>query len=244
MVGVTVIIPTYNNIDYIFNGINSIINQSYKNWELIIVDDACKDGTFNKVKEFINENKYNGKMRIIKNKKNKGCYFSLNRGLKLARGKYICILGSDDTYHLDKLKIQTNILNKNKRLVGTIGYYLRGKTLKGKNSMAVATLMFRKNIITKIGYFDSVRYSADDEFLKRIYTVYGKNRVRNIRKVLYYAISRPNSLTTSKKTGFKNGLRQKYWRAALNWHQNSTPLKIPFPLKKRPFPAPKAMRVR
>ena len=111
--------------------------------------------------------------------------------------------------------------------------------------MSTITLMFKKIIIKKIGFFDSVRFSADDEFIHRIYTIYGRKRVKLLKRILYFAIIRSNSLTQNKRTGFKTNYRSQYWNACINWHAKNrnrkNKLKINFPLKKRLFFAPKIM---
>jgi len=239
---VSVIIPSYNCEKYIIGTIESVVNQTYKNWELIIIDDASPDNTHDIVSKYIEENNLNDKIKLIKNTKNKGCYVSFNIGIRQSKGEYICILGSDDKYHLNKLNIQTNILNKSKNLVATLGFFKRGtKTVKRKN-MTSCTIMFRRQIINKIGYFDSVRYGADDEFMHRILTVYGVNKVKTVNEVLYNAVIRTGSLTRSKKTGFKTKNRQNYWRSVLEWHnRDRRNLYISYPLKRRPFPVHKSM---
>ena len=82
MVFITIIIPTYNNINLLFKAINSIINQSFTNWELIIIDDASKDNTLIKIKKFIKQQNLNHKIHIFRNKKNKGCYVNMKIGIK------------------------------------------------------------------------------------------------------------------------------------------------------------------
>jgi len=240
MVLISVIIPAFNTQDYIIKAISSVVNQTFKNWELIIIDDKSTDKTYSIVKNFIDKNKLNHKIRIIKNSKNKGCYYSLNTGIKNAKGKYISWLGSDDVYHKNKLNIQKKILNKNKNTVATISLYKRNSKVKGKRRNGVCTIMFRKNIIKKIGYFDSVRFGADDEFNHRLHKIYKQKRIKMLRKVLYFAITRSNSLTTCRKTGFKKPYRKRYVNSYKRWHLKKK-LYMQFPLKKRPFKVPNIM---
>jgi len=239
---VSVIVPSYNCEKYIIDTIKSVVNQTYKNWELIIIDDASPDNTYNIVSKYIEDNKLNDKIKLIKNHKNMGCYISFNIGLIQSIGEYICILGSDDTYHIDKLKIQTEILDNDQKLVATIAHFKRGKKIVKRKNMTTCTIMFRKKIVNKIGYFDSVRYGADDEFMHRILTVYGEQKIKTVHKVLYNAVIREGSLTRSKKTGLNSQNRRDYWNKVLLWHmKNIVNLYIPYPLKKRPFNVDKLM---
>ena len=228
---VTVIIPVYNNKDDILNAINSVINQRYKNWELIIVDDHSKDGTYQLVNNFIKK-KRDKRINLIRNMKNAGCYVSLNRGLKRASGDYITILGSDDTFHPNKLLIQANILDTEKNLVACDAYYKRQHLLSKYNDV---TLMYRKNIINKIGYYDSVRFAADSEFKERIIKVFGLKRLKTIPSILYFAKIRPDSLTRSKKTG-RSDIRLDYREKFKEWHRKQgCNIFMRFPIVKRPF---------
>lgn len=238
---VSVIIPSYNCAKYIIKTIQSVVSQTYPNWEIIVIDDYSRDNTSKIVSEYITNNHLEDKIKLITNTKNRGCYVSFNVGIQNASGEYICILGSDDTYDKNKLMIQSKTLDNNNKYVCTMSYYRREKRVIKRNRMTVCTMMIRKQVIDKIGYFDSVRYSADDEFMKRLMRTYGRGRVNMLPRVLYYAIRRVGSLTQSKKTGYGTTHRKRYWQLAQNWHRSGKKLYIPFPLKKRPFPAPKAI---
>ena len=100
--------------------------------------------------------------------------------------------------------------------------------------------MFRRLVIKRMGYFDSVRFGADGEFLRRLYRRFSKKYVFLIKNVLYISHSRQNSLYTSKITGINTKPRSQYSYASSIWHNkckyNKKKLYIPFPLKKRPFP--------
>ena len=238
---VSIIIPTYNCEKYILNTIKSVINQTYNNWELIIIDDHSPDSTSKVVSDYINKNNLANKIKLIRNEYNRGCYCSLNVGIQNSKGSYLCILGSDDTYDINKLKLQTQILDNYDKFICTMGYYKRANKVIRRNKMTVCTAMFRRKVIDKIGYFDSVRYSADDEFMRRMIKVYGDNKIHMMKKILYYAIIRIGSLTQSKKTGYKNKNRKQYWNTAIKWQDNNKKLYISFPLKKRPFSVAKEM---
>ena len=105
---VSVIIPSYNHEQYIEKSIQSVINQSYENIEIIIVDDASTDNTCGIIEKF-------NDTRMIKvyRRYNLGGVINLNKGIEQAKGKYIAILNSDDYWHVNKLEIQVAFLESN-----------------------------------------------------------------------------------------------------------------------------------
>lgn len=107
---VSVIIPTYNRGYCIKRSIFSVLNQTYKNIELIIVDDGSTDNTENVIQDIIATDS-----RVIyKKKKNGGACSARNMGINMARGKYIAFQDSDDYWYKDKLSTQIAILEKEK----------------------------------------------------------------------------------------------------------------------------------
>lgn len=105
---VSIIMPSYNTAEYIKDSIQSVINQTYKNWELIIVDDCstdCTDEIVNSIKD--------SRIKYFKNEKNFGAAISRNRALKEAKGKWIAFLDSDDLWNKEKLEIQISFMVEN-----------------------------------------------------------------------------------------------------------------------------------
>ena len=106
---VSIIMPSYNTAKYITNSIESVLNQTYKNWELIIIDDCSTDNTDEIIKKYNSENR----IKYIKNEKNSGAAISRNRGLKEAKGKWIAFLDSDDLWNEEKLEKQIRFMLDN-----------------------------------------------------------------------------------------------------------------------------------
>ena len=100
---ISIIIPTYNREKLIIKSINSILNQSYHNIEVILIDDGSTDNT-RKVISQIKDRRF----RYIKLRKNKGASIARNIGIKKAFGNYISFQDSDDILHSDKLEKQIN----------------------------------------------------------------------------------------------------------------------------------------
>lgn len=105
---VSIIMPSYNTEKYIADSIKSVQDQTYSNWELIIVDDCSTDGT-DKVVESIQDQR----IRYIKNETNSGAAFSRNRALREAKGRWIAFLDSDDLWKPEKLKKQIHFMEEN-----------------------------------------------------------------------------------------------------------------------------------
>jgi len=103
---VSVITPTYNHEKFIKYCIESVLNQTYQNWEMIVVDDFSNDGTSEIIEEYIKRDK---RIRTIRHTENYGIYRlfeSYNEALKIARGEFIAILEGDDCWPKDKLEKQ------------------------------------------------------------------------------------------------------------------------------------------
>lgn len=103
---VSIVMPSYNTAKYIGESIESVLNQSYKNWELIIVDDCSTDETDDVVKPYLSD----ARIHYLKNEKNSGAAVSRNFALREAKGKWIAFLDSDDLWHPEKLKKQIEFM--------------------------------------------------------------------------------------------------------------------------------------
>lgn len=106
---VSVIMPSYNTADYIAHSISSVQNQTYEDWELIIVDDCSTDNTDEIVKPFLEDKR----IRYLKNRINSGAAVSRNYALREAKGKWIAFLDSDDLWLPEKLEKQLNFMQTN-----------------------------------------------------------------------------------------------------------------------------------
>ena len=100
--------PSWNTAKYIAESITSVLNQTYDNWELLIVDDNSTDDTEAIVKQFKDK-----RIKYFKNKKNSGAAFSRNFALREAKGEWIAFLDSDDLWTPDKLEKQIAFMKEN-----------------------------------------------------------------------------------------------------------------------------------
>ncbi|OGM11468.1 hypothetical protein A2Z22_00255 [Candidatus Woesebacteria bacterium RBG_16_34_12] len=211
---VSVIIPTYNRSSMLKNSIESVLKQTYHNFELIIVDDGSTDNTKEVVKKI--------KDKRIKYfyKKNQGPASAQNYGIKHSGGKYITILGDDDLYLPNKIDVQVELLEKN----SDYGFcysniYLKNKDklhlylsnepfnshlnlLLSKNFIAAPTVMIKSNTLKSLkGFNESYEIAEDYDLWLRaakkylfdyinkplvIVNLHDSNLCRDIKKVSYY----------------------------------------------------------
>lgn len=181
---ISIITATYNSAATIRNTIDSILNQTFKDIDYVVVDGGSKDGTIDIIKEY--ESRFEGRLRWISEKDN-GIYDAMNKGLKMATGDIIGILNSDDIYEdstvlADIIKAFTdskadavfgNLLfvkeNDTNAIVRTWqgSDYEEGSFLKGWHP-AHPTFYVKNDIYRKYGYFDvSFEVSADFELMLR-----------------------------------------------------------------------------
>jgi len=165
---ISVLMPVFNGEKYLKKSIDSIVNQTFKNFELIIINDGSSDNTLNIVNSYSDN-----RIRIINNKKNIGIVRSLNKGISTTRGKYIARLDSDDLSNLDRLQKQLFFLENNFDF-GLVGSWVEVINENGKsldlwkinlsseeiyynlifyNCIIHSSVMFRKEILKKIGLY-------------------------------------------------------------------------------------------
>lgn len=108
---VSIIMPCYNSEKYISEAIDSVRRQTYKNWELIIVDDSSQDDSKKIIQEYCEED---NRIKLITLEVNRGTAVARNTGIKVAKGIFIAFLDSDDTWYTDKLKTQIEYMITNK----------------------------------------------------------------------------------------------------------------------------------
>jgi glycosyltransferase involved in cell wall biosynthesis len=107
MIKISVVIPSYNHRYYIEKAVESVLNQSECNLELIVVDDGSTDDSLSYLRQ-IKDSRL-----ILVEQVNAGAHSAINRGLELAKGEYLAILNSDDIFHLDRLRLCIEALQKN-----------------------------------------------------------------------------------------------------------------------------------
>lgn len=142
---VSIIMPSYNTGACISESIQSVQAQTYKNWELIIVDDCSTDDTDTVIQSFLADSR----IRYLKNENNSGAAVSRNYALREAKGKWIAFLDSDDLWMPDKLEKQIGFMEANGYRFSYTGYC--EMDIDGKRNGVVVS---GPRKITKTGFFN------------------------------------------------------------------------------------------
>jgi glycosyltransferase involved in cell wall biosynthesis len=225
---VSIIVTTFNSKRFIENCLYSLINQTYSNIEIIVIDDASSDDTVHIVRKLMKKDK---RIKYYKLKYNVGTYAAKNIAINYANGEFVTCHDSDDFAHPEKIEKQVRPLIRYPWLVFTVSYWIR-LTDKGifyaRQTYPLLRLnpnsvMFRKDIvINKVGLWDYVKIGADSEFYYRLKIAFGRFRMFKIKKPLTIGSYRKNSLTANKSFGFKSGaipkVRYDYWESWMKWH--------------------------
>jgi len=171
---VSVIIPFYNRITQLELAINSVLNQTYKNIEIILVDDGSTENIL-KIQNLVNKNR---NLFMFRNVQNMGASYSRNKGIDLAKGDYIAFLDSDDEWLSFKIESQLNFMLKNNLEFSYTSYLKRAlkdnsiKLIKVSNNsnyrgiaykccIATPTVIIKKNILEKSKFKIEIDYGED-----------------------------------------------------------------------------------
>ena len=174
---VDIIMPNYNKGEFVGEAIQSVINQSYRNWKLYIIDDNSKDSSKKILKKYIK----NKKIKILFLKKNSGPGYCRNLGLNKSNSRLVAFLDSDDYWKKNKLASQIKFMQKNKYLftfTDYISFYQNGKTKKiiGKTKI---TKILNFNSFTKNTSINTSTMIISRELIK-------KKRFKNLKKLEDY----------------------------------------------------------
>ncbi len=162
---VSIITPCYNSSKYIDKTIESVINQTYQNWELIIIDDCSIDNSVMIIKEYC---KKDSRIKLLKLDRNVGPALARNEGIKQAKGKYIAFLDSDDIWLPPKLEKQIKFMLANDLAVTCSSYYTINENGKRLN-MRIVKESLSYNDMLKSNQIGNLTGIYDCEKLGKIY---------------------------------------------------------------------------
>ena len=234
---VSVIIPAYNTEKYIKETINSVLQQSYSNIELIVIDDGSTDTTANTIKAFLQDKRINYIYQ-----KNAGVSNARNNGFKISKGEYVAFLDADDLWHKDFLKKKVEVLNQNKEIGVAVSdgcaidenskplcIFYKGPEEPKKiielncDSSLISSSLIRRSIVEKTSGFDPLLSNAADKLFtievgstsKMIcikgcpfyYRIHGKNMHKDLNLMIRDYITLFNAL--DKKDLYDNKTHKK-----------------------------------
>ena len=171
---ISVIIPYYKKKEYIISSINSVLNQTYKNLEIIIIYDDLNKEDLNLLKKIKKKDK---RIKIYINKKNLGAGRSRNKGIKLSKGIFVAFLDSDDLWKKNKLKKQIFFMKKNGinashtsyTIINSINKIIGSRNAKDMSyklllkscDIGLSTVVLKKEIITSKIKFANIKTKED-----------------------------------------------------------------------------------
>lgn len=237
---VSIILPIWKEAKYIKRAIDSIMSQTFLDWECIIINDGLYNGVENIIKEYIENDK---RIIILKNENNLGIQKTLNKGLTEAKGEYIARIDDDDIWvDKDKLKKQIDFLDKNLdyALVGTRVIYANEEGEEVNRSSSVesydeirqvilryccfvhSSVVFRKDVILKLGGYseeEDTKHSEDYDLWLRVCSENKAYRLSTYSVV--YTVRNENICSKNKLSQIKNDIRfiQKYKSKYPNYYK-------------------------
>lgn len=251
---VSIVMTTYKRDPLLDAAIASILNQTYRNIELLIVDDCSPDDNFSYLKELAEKDE---RIRVFQMEENGGTYLAKNYGMTQANGDFIGFMDSDDYCHAQRIEFQISSLDLHPEVMGVTHDYFRIDESSdvefrgiGALRMACISLLIRREVIDAIGFFDSLRVGADTEFIERIEAYYGGERRLRLRVPSMFMMLHSSSLTGGGPFHISwrsvTGHRLQHHRSFRAWHKKikartESPF-VPRKIRTRPFEAPDEMK--
>ena len=251
---ISIVMPAYNASSTIALAVESIIGQTWNDFELNVVDDCSTDDTFAIVQRYAEKDP---RVTVMRQPRNLGAYAARNAGVKISNGDFITVHDCDDWSHPQKFEAQLTPLLENSQLFGSFSFWVKvdwhmnivggwrpwGNLIEFNES----SFLFRRSLLDSIGEWDEVRVTGDREFIWRAEAKHGEGAFVHVCKdaPLSFSLASQNSLTQSPNTHVKTvfyGLRRIYRESAQWWHRkNKDKLYLDNNVSGRPFPAPFAI---
>ncbi len=213
---VSVIIPTYNSMRFISTALESVANQTYKNIEIVVVDDCSSDATISVIREFMKRNSMS--VTVYKFEKNMGVAYARNKAMELAHGQYIAFLDSDDYWDKCKIEKQLKLMNetgaefcfsaidmvneqgeevKSKRVIPTKVDY---KFLLRNTVIPTSTVVIDRN---KVGSFKMPLLRSGQDYATWLYLLRNGRIAVGVNEVLCHYRRTSDSLSSKKYRSIK-----------------------------------------
>lgn len=258
---ISIIMAAYNAEATVAQAARSILNQNWRNLELLIVDDCSDDGTWPELQKLAEQD---GRVRVFRNAVNVGPYVSKNIALSHAKGAWVTGQDADDWSHPERLATHIGFARQKSaaasttrmirmhedgflsRVVGLSDLTLDGAATKS----SISCLYDREFLANRVGFWDCARFGADSEMINRIGIALG-HEVETFDTVGMLCLDLDTGLSKHEEWGIdhparQDSPRQKYRRAWLKWHEAltaSSDLYMPFPQKDRRFIAENGVTV-
>lgn len=225
---VSIIVPTFRGGILLISALRSLLEQTWENLEIIVVDDCSGQDN----EEYLLEAaKLSPKIRVIRQPQNLGAYCARNAGLAVAQGEFVTVHDDDDWSHSDKIALQVENLISDQTIPGNMTLHARSTEklsfLRINNNPQFAqpnfsSLMVRRSLFDVLGPWDTVNRGADAEFRDRIVSYYGKTIEALGVAPLSFTRTREGSLTSGEMSrGYVDPSRLLYLASYQQWHRKA-----------------------
>lgn len=229
---ISVIMPVHNAEKFVSEAISSILNQTFADFEFIIIDDGSTDNSWDIIQSFADD-----RIIAVRNAANRGTYPSRNIGIRLMKGKYMAVMDADDIALPDRLRIQFDCMKNNPDVLATgTQYTLLGTdrisekpvlhaeiqaALLNDSCMLHPSLLVRSDVIKRLsGYDEQYIYASDYDLICRLSLM---GRIENLPDICMLYRWHPDQISQAKRLeqkGYANIIRQKYQIAFINRHKS------------------------
>jgi cellulose synthase/poly-beta-1,6-N-acetylglucosamine synthase-like glycosyltransferase len=223
---VSIVVSAFEAEATLATSLRSVLAQSWRNIELLVVDDASTDGTAREIARFAAADP---RVRPLAQRRNGGTYAARNLALRATRGAFVTFHDADDWMHPRRIETEMAAFTDARVLAvnscwfrvdasGRAGFRPRAPSAYANPSFA----LFRAAALRRLGAYDGVRFSADTEMIWRARLVFGTDAIATLPVTLTIGLSRPGSLTTDAATGMDmfgfSAPRTAYHEAWRAWH--------------------------
>lgn len=225
---ISIIMTCYNAQRWIAHAIESILAQTYSNWELLVIDDFSQDNTCNIVEDY---SKQYSRVKLFRSNQNSGTYLAKLSVFQFAKGEFVTCHDSDDWSHPEKLFKQVQPMLKNRSIMATTSQWVRlhddgyfyARAVYPLIRLNPSSLMFRRiEVYESMGLWNPVRTGADSEFIARIQLYFGMSSVKMMKLPLSVGAHHSGSLMNAEGTGYnERGVsleRLEYWEGWRRLH--------------------------
>jgi len=255
---VSILMTTFRSATRVAASLRSLLAQTYQDIEVIVVDDASDDSTWEVISAIADRD---SRVRCLRLPCNAGTYVAKHAGFLHAKGEFVTCHDSDDWAHPLRIQLQVMPLLRSRNCVCTTSEWVRmqddglcyARQVHPLQRLNPASPLFRRELVRdRAGLWDTVRTGADSEFLARIKLVFGRSAVKKLALPLVFGSHRPDSLMNSLDTGHSTRQvspdRLSYWESWTRWHihelrHGRRPRLMIQPKGERKYPAPESLWV-
>lgn len=207
---VSVILCTYNRAHYLNRCVDSVINQTFSNWELLIVDDGSSDNTFEIVNAYLD--KYNN-IRYLKHQ-NKKLGYAKNAGIQASFGSYLTFLDSDDSYKTNHLQSRLEYMKANSDIdlieggffseeeILVADYFQPNQLINLRECVLGPTFFGKRKVFFDLHGFNNIAYGEDTDFWQRAEKIFKTEKLTQLQTYIYTRAE--TSISKSYSSGLSN----------------------------------------